>query len=166
MFILLFFGIWLAFNANITLEICIFGAVFAVALYLFMWKAMKYNPRYDLNILILFPWIIKYLLVLLWEIVKANFGVIGFILSTKKIEPKLAYFTTTLVGDVAKTALANSITLTPGTIIVSNEDDLYCIHALDKSMVDGLNDSVFTRQLDKMERILHRGEERIPHKKG
>ena len=96
--------------------------------------------------------ILKYLVILLWEIIKANIGVIKLVLNPKtKLQPKLAYFTTDLKGSVSKTVLANSITITPGTIIVSTEDDLFCIHAMNADMAEGLDESTFVHQLRKME---------------
>jgi len=52
---------------------------------------------------------------------------------------------------VALVALANSITLTPGTITVDLHDNHFLVHALDAAMVDGLDDGVFVQQLMKME---------------
>ena len=48
-------------------------------------------------------------------------------------------------------ALANSITLTPGTITVDLHDNHFTVHALDASLVDGLDDGVFVQQLMDME---------------
>lgn len=152
MFFVLFFWVWIVFNANFTLEIVLFGLGISAALYLFVWKVMGYSPRYDLKILKNSGLILKYLVILLWEIIKANIGVMKLVLNPKtKLEPKLAYFTTDLKGSVAKTILANSITITPGTIIVSTEDDLFCIHAMNADMAEGLDESTFVHQLRKME---------------
>ena len=49
--------------------------------------------------------------------------------------------------------LANSITLTPGTITVSLEENRYVIHCLDKSFSEGLNESSFVRLLARMEEV-------------
>ena len=46
---------------------------------------------------------------------------------------------------------ANSITLTPGTITVSLKGDELVIHCLDKTMAEGMEDTVFERLLEKME---------------
>ncbi len=152
MFFVLFFWIWVVFNGNLTLEIALFGIGISAALYLFVWKVMGYSPRYDLKILRNSGLILKYLVILLWEIVKANIGVIKLVLNPNtKLHPKLAYFTTDLKGSVAKTVLANSITITPGTIIVSTEDDLFCIHAMNEDMAEGLDESTFVHQLRRME---------------
>ena len=48
-------------------------------------------------------------------------------------------------------ALANSITLTPGTITVSLKDDTYEVHCLDKGLSEGIEDSCFVKLLKEME---------------
>ena len=53
----------------------------------------------------------------------------------------------------ARVALANSITLTPGTITVALEEDELIVHALDVDLVRGIDDSVFVHMLRKMEAI-------------
>ena len=47
--------------------------------------------------------------------------------------------------------LANSITLTPGTITVSVEGNRFCVHCLDWELADGVEDSVFVELLKEME---------------
>ena len=47
--------------------------------------------------------------------------------------------------------LANSITLTPGTITVSLEDNRFCVHCLDRELAEGMENSVFVELLKKME---------------
>ena len=53
----------------------------------------------------------------------------------------------------ARILLANSITLTPGTITVLLEEDEYVVHCLDKSLAEGINSSIFVSMLRKMERM-------------
>ena len=74
------------------------------------------------------------------------------ILSPKmEVEPKLVRFRTDLKTDLARVILANSITLTPGTITVTLEGDEYLVHCLDKSMAEGMDDSIFVRLLHQLE---------------
>ena len=51
----------------------------------------------------------------------------------------------------AQVLLANSITLTPGTITVEMKDGEYLIHCYDKTMGEGLDSSVFVSMLKKLE---------------
>ena len=66
-------------------------------------------------------------------------------------EPAFVYFDTDLKTGTAKMLLANSITLTPGTITVSVEGNRFCVHCLDRELADGVEDSVFVELLKEME---------------
>ena len=61
------------------------------------------------------------------------------------------YFNTDLKTGLAKVLLANSITLTPGTITVSVEDNRFCVHCLDRELAEGLEDSAFVELLKEIE---------------
>ena len=147
------FALWLIFNGKVTLEIVLFGVVLSTLVYLFCCKFLGYNPKRELIALRLLPQGIGYFFVLVWEIVKANASTISLIVSPKyEVEPLLVTFRTELKTDLARTILANSITLTPGTITVELTDDEFKVHCLDKEMADGIEDSVFVRLLLKMEK--------------
>ena len=47
------------------------------------------------------------------------------------INPRVVHFRTRLRSDVARVILANSITLTPGTITLNLDDDHLIVHWLD-----------------------------------
>lgn len=149
---ILFFLMWIIFNGKITWEIAGFGAVIAAVMYAFICKFMDYSIRRDILVMKKTIFILQYIAVLIWEIVKANWTVMKMILSVKKEkEPVLFRFKTGLKTRTARVVLANSITLTPGTITVSLEEDEYVVHCLDKSLAAGMEDSVFVRLLERME---------------
>ena len=98
------------------------------------------------------PLIAAYCLVLVNEIVKANLTMIHYLLSPQILpEPALVRFRTDLKTHTAQVLLANSITLTPGTITVEMKDGEYLIHCYDKTMGEGLDSSVFVSILKKLE---------------
>lgn len=151
---IIFFLLWVIFNGQLTLEIAAFGIVISAAMYIFLCKFMNYSFRKDIVILKEAPYVVQYLFVLLWEIIKANMATIRFIMAKKnKNHPVLVSFQTNLRTRTAKTILANSITLTPGTITVSLEENRYVIHCLDQSFSEGLNESSFVRLLARMEKV-------------
>lgn len=155
MFIVLFL-LWVILNGRVTLEIVLLGLAISALLYLFTVKYMGYSPKKELAALRKVPRALRYGWTLLVEIIKANVNVMHFILTSKyEAEPQLLYFRTALKKDISRVTLANSITLTPGTITVSVEDDLFCVHALDKSMCEGLENSDFEKQLLEMEETDH-----------
>jgi len=95
---------------------------------------------------------VRYLFVLLCEIIRANFTVIHMILSEKEeIEPALVSFRTDMKTQTGKAFLANAITLTPGTITVTLEGQEYLVHCLDESLAVGVDSSVFVDLLKDME---------------
>ena len=150
--LLAFFLLWVIFNGNFTLEICIFGIVIAVAMFAFVCKFMDYSLKKEILIYKKVFLFIGYVGLLVKEIVKANIVMIGIILNQREeIEPVLATFHTNLKTATGKAFLANAITLTPGTITVSLEDDLFTIHCLDESLAAGENDNVFAKYLRKLE---------------
>ena len=78
---------------------------------------------------------------LLWQIVIANFHVVYVALHPKMediLEPQMIEFKTELKTDLAKFVLANSITLTPGTVTVRIEDGIFLIHALTNHTAAGV----------------------------
>ncbi len=144
--------LWVVFNGKVTAEILIFGVLVSGAIYLFICKVMGYSYRNDLNILKVSWQLIVYIGVLFAEVWKANIQVMSLVLSRKpEIEPGLHYFTTDLKHEGSRVLLANSITLTPGTITAGLIGDRYCVHALDNSFAEGMDDSVFVKHLRKME---------------
>ena len=77
----------------------------------------------------------------LWQIVLANFDVVYRVLHPKMpIDPRIIEFETTLRSDFSLTTLANSITLTPGTItiLVDPEKGKFVVHAIAKKPADAL----------------------------
>lgn len=149
---LLYFFLWVIFNGNFTLEICLFGIVIAGAVFAFTCKFMDYSIEKEKKNLKNIGKFLRYVCVLIREIVKANFAVIPMILSEREeIEPTLVSFRTDLKTPSAWAFLANAITLTPGTITVHLEEDSYVVHCLDESLADGMDDSVFVKLLSEME---------------
>ncbi len=145
--------LWMIFNGRVTLEVFLFGVVICGWLYWFISKHMGYNYKDELRFAKKIPLYLKYAVVLLWEIVKANIDVIKIVLSPKmEIEPAIVTFRTDLESEAALVTLANSITLTPGTYTAGLDDGTFVVQALDKSKFgEGLDDSVFVKQLRKLE---------------
>lgn len=150
----IFFLIWIIFNGQFTLEIAAFGLVIAGAMYWFICKFMNYKPRNDLIMCKRFFLMLHYIFVLIKEILKANVTVFQMIYSAKyHFEPAVIHFTTTLNSTFARVLLANSITLTPGTITVSLIDNEYVVHCLDKDLAQGIDSSVFVKLLERIESV-------------
>lgn len=151
--LILFFVLWIIFNGKITTEIILFGVVISAAVFAFICKFMDYSLQKEKHLLQSFGFLLKYVTVLIVEIIKANLAVIHMILTDREVaEPVLMKFRTNLKSDSARVLLANAITLTPGTITVSLEEEEFVVHCLDKNMADGIEDSVFVRMLEEAEK--------------
>lgn len=150
---ILFFICWVVFNQAFTLEIAIFGLVLSAVMLLFICKFMDYSIKKDIVLLKKFPSMVVYALVLLKEIIKANFVLykLFFLHSKEKREPVMVTFESRLKTRTARVFLANAITLTPGTISVKVKGNKLTVHCYDKSLAAGLNDTVFEKRLLKLE---------------
>lgn len=82
---------------------------------------------------------ITYIPWLLYQILMSNIHVASLVLRRKMpIDPKIVTFKTKLETDISCVTLANSITLTPGTITMEIRDGVYYVHALSKKVADEL----------------------------
>lgn len=153
MFIVLLM-LWIIFNGKINIEILIFGIVISWAICALLTFVTKYNC-YTINKKVLHKLAlrIRYYAILTVEIVKANVQVMDIILTPGKIEvePVMSEFNSNLKQSSLNVLLANSITLTPGTITVDLENDRFLVLGLDDSFLDGIEDSVFVKELTKIE---------------
>lgn len=149
---LLLFCFWLLLNGKLTAEICLLGAAVTAALGVLEYALFGYSPNRELRIIRKAPLFLAFLFVLIWEIIKANFTVIRIILFRRyKLTPKLVTFRTTLRTDLGRFLLANSITLTPGTITIRVEGDTLTVHCLDGSMLDCSENGTFQRWIRRLE---------------
>lgn len=123
--------VWLGFTTSFDSQELITGSILSLIISLFAYKTftdvgLKYfKPR------TLF-YIGKYLIVFFIELIKANWDVAKRVINPKlPINPGIVTYTTKLKSDTAKVFLANSITLTPGTLTVDIIDDKLYIHWID-----------------------------------
>jgi len=73
-----------------------------------------------------------YLMVFLWQLIKSNLDVARRVVSPSlPIRPGIVCAKTQLKSSIGKLILANSITLTPGTLTLDIEDDTLLIHWID-----------------------------------
>jgi multicomponent Na+:H+ antiporter subunit E len=122
------FILWLALSSTLDPQELICGVL--VCLIISLFAAHIYSklgfPSLSLKI-VLFSLI--YIVVLFWEIIKANFDIAYRVIHPKMpIKPGIVAIKTSLKSDLAKMILANSITLTPGTLTVDVIDDKLLIH--------------------------------------
>ncbi len=156
MFFILF-AFWIILNGQWTGEIAIVGLVLSALLYLLMWKFMNFSPKREWEVVKRLPRLVAYFFYLVKEIFKAAWGTIKFIWSpSQEVDPEVTSFHTKLKSGWGKVALANSITLTPGTITVDIRDDVMLVHCIDHSFGEGLEDSDMEKRILKIENGGHK----------
>ena len=89
-----------------------------------------------------------YIFWLLGQILKSGFQIALIILkSGMPIQPYVVQFKTDLPNTQAKVILGNSITLTPGTLTVDIEGDLFTVHALTPQSYESIVKDQMPRQV-------------------
>lgn len=153
MFIVLLL-IWFIFNGKITWELTILGVILCAGIYFFMCRFMDFSLKKDVALVRRSVFFLYYTGILVTEIIKSNIEVMRLVLTDKEIvEPVIIEYNTRLKTRLGRVILANSITLTPGTITISLEENQLIIHCLDRSMAEGIDDLVFEKLLIKMENM-------------
>jgi multicomponent Na+:H+ antiporter subunit E len=128
--------IWLIANGTLAQDTVITGAVItavialAFAAFSRVYSVVRWSPR------IIFYYLM-YLAVFLTELVKANLNVMRLVFSPRiNIKPGIVEIRTGLKSPMGRLALANSITLTPGTLVVDIRGDSLFIHWINVSATD------------------------------
>ncbi len=126
-------GMFDPFHLSLGVVCCLLIAQFSSHL-LFAELKVTLTPRQIIGLLLYQPW-------LFWEITLSSIQVAYLVLHPKMhemMDPQLIRFKTRLKTQFAKVTFAQSITLTPGTITVSIDDDEMTIYALTSSAAESL----------------------------
>jgi len=124
-------------SEKVTLLNIAFGLLTAMLVVTFNKEELRIN-RY-MKPKLLLKWI-KFVIILFVEVVKANIQVAIITLSKDmNVEPVIVTYKSVLKDEFLLTILANSITLTPGTMTVDIKGDKLLIHCLNKEYSKGLS---------------------------
>lgn len=143
LFVVLFiilFGFWLLLSGHFTPKFITYGviagavgAAFGVSLFSIPIETGEKEVHVGfggLNVI----YAVVYFFWLVWQIILANIQVAKTVLKPKiDIDPTVIKFYVPFKNPLASVVLANSITLTPGTITMDIVDDIFYVHALTKS---------------------------------
>ncbi|MEA1963581.1 MAG: Na+/H+ antiporter subunit E [Candidatus Aerophobetes bacterium] len=121
---------WLVFTCNLAPFSLFLGSLFSFIIALFTYDIFIEREEVARRALIprLSPLLI-YPFVLIFKIYLSSFKMIPAIL-TKEINPRIVHFRTRLKSEIARAILANSITLTPGTLTLNLSKDHLIVHWL------------------------------------
>jgi multicomponent Na+:H+ antiporter subunit E len=150
------FALWMALSGVLVAEFMIIGglsAVGAIVLSELLFRgshegkyasapsSVKWYAMTVLRFMGYVPW-------LAYQIIVSNFHVAYLVLHPKMpIEPALVEFTTTLLSERAQVTLAQSITLTPGTVTVDASDGKFLIHCLSRTTRQGIEDGILQKRV-------------------
>lgn len=117
------FVIWLLLTWSADIQIVVAGLI-ASALVAILFHEMLPREHHVFTSPLRAFWLLVYLPVFFYYVIKANLDVVYRVLHPKMpIKPGIVKIKTNLKTDSGITALANSITLTPGTLTVDLTDD-------------------------------------------
>ncbi len=126
--LIIYFVLWLLLTWSFDVQGLVAGAVLAI-LFALVLSGLLPQRAERLFSPVRWFWAIAHLLSLMLWIIVANFDVLYRVVHPNlPIRPGIVKVKTTLKTDEAKTFLANSITLTPGTLTIDIIDDWLYVH--------------------------------------
>jgi multicomponent Na+:H+ antiporter subunit E len=132
---LLLFITWILLAGTAKQEL-VYGGLASLIISLLFLERLTILADINLNIRALL-YSIGYIFVFSWELIKSNLDVARRIISPKlPINPGIVKVKTKLKSPLGRAILANSITLTPGTLTVEMRDQYFYIHWIDVSVSD------------------------------
>ncbi|HUV75140.1 MAG TPA: Na+/H+ antiporter subunit E [Dehalococcoidales bacterium] len=155
---IILFAFWLILSGHYQLKYILIGAV-AAGLVTFLtndlfYSALRRGVRVETKVQVALLQLWRFIVYLPWlfsRIIMANVQVAYLVLHPKMpIDPVLFLFRTRMRKGISQVTLANSITLTPGTITVSLEDGKYIIHTLKPTLASELVEAVMQNKIAKI----------------
>jgi len=127
---LILFLVWLGFTTTFAFAEVVTGVLLSFVVAIFSYKSFtqaglkSFSPKRLL-------YMVQYFFVFMIALIKANFDVARIVINPKlPINPGIVEVDSKLTSPFAKMILANSITLTPGTLTVDIIDNKFFIHWL------------------------------------
>lgn len=144
---ILLFTFWLLLSTLLDWFHLFFGLVSTGLVTMFTYDMVFVNEDGRNNIKKLARFI-TYLPWILSQIIIANLDVAKRALDPRMpIEPDFITFDSVLKTDLSRTTLANSITLTPGTVTVDIDGDEFLVHAIARGPGDDLLEGTMERKV-------------------
>jgi len=152
LYFILCLGTWLLLTSNLNTQNLVAGVIISMLTTAIFARYFDFELDKLLNPVRWF-WAIVYIIYFIWECVKANFDVAYRVLHPlMPVKPGILRVKLGLKGSMARTILANSITMTPGTISVDIIDDTLYVHCIYIGSTDP--DKYSYRITGKFERLL------------
>jgi multicomponent Na+:H+ antiporter subunit E len=130
------FVVWMITNSTMTIEVAMLGTFITLPIsWVFAsssdtWTRVRWAPKGILHFLL-------YSGTFFVELVKANINMMRYIYALRiDIKPGIIKVRTRLQSPIGRLALANTIALTPGSLVMELRGDMLFIHLLD---IDGID---------------------------
>ncbi|MBQ8699442.1 MAG: Na+/H+ antiporter subunit E [Schwartzia sp.] len=140
----LMFGFWMLLSGNTQPKFLTYGVLTSIIATWVSYPLLLVPNEDDTKRYFVFgvnpAKLVAYIVWLLWQLVLANVDVIRATVRPEiEIDPCVVRFRYQTDNPMAKVVLANSITLTPGTVTMNvTQDGLYEVHALTVGAAEGL----------------------------
>ncbi len=122
---------WVLFSGSFTVFSIVAGLFFSLTVAVLTYDAFIDESESSRRALLpSLHWGGVYVVYLLFRVYVSSFRVMVLVFR-RTMDPRIVHFRTRLRSDVARVALATSITLTPGTITLELDDDHLIVHWLD-----------------------------------
>ncbi len=140
--------LWLFLSGHYTQLLLWFGGLSCGFAVFMAWKSDILNgdirpEQFFLKVPLYWLWLGK-------EILKSNIAT-GKAILTNRYDPEIFKVKASQKSENGLANYANSITLTPGTVTVYIEDDLFVVHALTKEMGDEVRSGIMDNKITKLE---------------
>jgi len=152
---LIMFGFWILLSGKFDLFHLTLGVLSSALVSFLSSDILMLDTKKNDRLAVAFR-LISYIPWLLYQIVLSTLHVAFLALHPKmlnQIDPTIVTFKTKLQSNVARVALANSITLTPGTITIRVEGSVFYVHAISRKAAAGLPGEME----DRLARVFERG---------
>jgi multicomponent Na+:H+ antiporter subunit E len=128
--------VWIAISSSLAIESIATGVLISAALaYVFarkfeIWGGISFSPQRLYHFIL-------YTLVFVVELVRANITMMRYVYAPRiDVDPGVVTVKTGLKSPIGRLALANSISLTPGSLVLDISEDGLTVHCLDMRTVD------------------------------
>jgi multicomponent Na+:H+ antiporter subunit E len=128
--------LWIAANSSFAIESVASGALIsAVLAYIFaqktnVWQGLRFSPS-RFNCFVLYTGVFAV------ELLRANINMMRYVYAPRlSVEPGVVKVKTNLKSPIGRLALANSISLTPGSLVLDIGKDELVVHCLDMRAID------------------------------
>lgn len=147
---LLLWTLFIILNGRLDAETALLGIAVSALVFLFMCCYAGWTPEREWHLYKTVPQLLLYVPRLFAWILAANLATVRQILRPGKPRSAVVTIHPALSRRWQMQLLANSITLTPGTVSMECTEDTITVHCLDESMAEGLADSSMERAIRKM----------------